>query len=76
MRGFGRRLACTLGMALLVGSTAFAHPGHGRGGGDFSALHYLTEPDHALFAITALLAAAVAAGYGARLFRSKTRQRP
>lgn len=76
MLGFGRRLACSLGMALVVSSTAFAHPGHGRGGGDFSAMHYLTEPAHAFFAIAVLLVAAVAAGYGTRHVRAKARQRP
>ena len=51
MLGIGRRLACAIGMALLASGTAFAHPGHGRGGGDFSALHYLGEPEHLLLAV-------------------------
>ena len=55
MRGLGRRLAYSLGVALLASGTAFAHPGHGQGGGDFSLPHYLTEPAHLLFVVPVML---------------------
>jgi hypothetical protein len=35
-------------LAMFAASPAFAHPGHGAGGGDQSVLHYLTEPIHLL----------------------------
>ncbi len=57
MRGVGRRLAYSLGVALLASGTAFAHPGHGRDGGDFSLPHYLTEPAHIVFVVPVLLMA-------------------
>jgi hydrogenase/urease accessory protein HupE len=63
MLGTGRRLACAIGMALLTGSTAFAHPGHGRSGGDFGLPHYVTEPEHLLLAVPVLLLVALAAGH-------------
>jgi len=33
-------------MGFFVTSTAVAHTGHGHGGGDFSLLHYLSDPMH------------------------------
>ena len=66
----GRRLACAFSLALLASGTAFAHPGHGRAGGDFSALHYLGEPEHLLFAVPLLVLVAL---LGARAIRSKRR---
>ena len=66
MLGLGRRLACTLGMTLLAGSTAFAHPGHGSGGGDFGLSHYLTEPEHLLVAVPVLLLLVLAAAHAVR----------
>lgn len=70
MLGIGRRLACGFSMALLASGTAFAHPGHGRAGDDFSALHYLSEPDHLLFTVPFLVLVAL---LGARAIRSKRR---
>lgn len=69
MLGIGRRLACAIGTALLGSGTAFAHPGHERGGGDFSALHYLGEPEHLLFAAPLVVLVAL----GARALRSRRR---
>ena len=69
MLGLGRRLACSLGVALLASGTAFAHPGHGSGGGDFSPLHYLSEPEHLLFAAPLVVLVAL----GARALRSRRR---
>ena len=74
MMDFRRRLATAAMLALLLSSPAFAHPGHGREGGDWSALHYLIEPAHLLFAVPMLLLAALAAGYLTRVRR--LRQRP
>lgn len=73
MLGLGRRLACSLGVALLASGTAFAHPGHGIGGGDFSPLHYLSEPDHLLFAVPVLLLAGLIAPNLTRILRSRRR---
>lgn len=74
MIGFRRRLATAAMLALLLTSPAFAHPGHGPHGGDWSALHYLIEPAHLLFAVPVLVLAALGAGYGTRTRR--LRQRP
>jgi hydrogenase/urease accessory protein HupE len=74
MIGFRRRLATAAMLALLLSSPAFAHPGHGRDGGAWSALHYLIEPGHVLFAVPMLVLAALAGGY---LIRTRgLRQRP
>ena len=72
MRGSGRRLAWAFGMALLGSGTALAHPGHGPGGGDWSALHYLREPEHLFLAIPLL---ALLALVGDRALRSRRRGR-
>ena len=37
---------CSFLIAGLISSPSWAHPGHGVGGGDWSLVHYLTEPDH------------------------------
>jgi hydrogenase/urease accessory protein HupE len=37
---------CSFLIAGLASSPAWAHPGHGVEGGDWSPLHFLTEPDH------------------------------
>ena len=71
MLGIGRRLVCAISLALLAGSTAVAHPGHGRAGGDFSALHYLGEPDHLVFAVLLLVLVAL---LGTRAVRSRRRE--
>ena len=57
---------------LALVSPVAAHPGHGPAGGDFSALHYLSAPEHLLFAVPALLLVALC---GARALRSGRRGR-
>lgn len=42
----------------LASSPALAHPGHGIDGGDWSLLHYVTEPDHLVGVIGLLVAVA------------------
>ena len=54
------RGASSLMAAVLVPATAWAHPGHGVGGGDWSLRHYLTEPEHVLPALALFIAVAVA----------------
>jgi hydrogenase/urease accessory protein HupE len=62
-----------IGLAwLALASPAAAHPGHGSAGGDWSALHYLSEPEHLLFAVPFLVLVAV---LGARVLRSRRRDR-
>jgi hydrogenase/urease accessory protein HupE len=51
-------------------SPAAAHPGHGRASGDWSALHYLSEPEHLLFAVPFLVVVAV---LGTRALRARRR---
>ena len=53
------RYACSLVAAVLVPATAWAHPGHGVGGGDWSLHHYLTEPEHVLSGLASFLVVAV-----------------
>jgi hypothetical protein len=72
-RGSGLAAAATC--VLLGGSSAFAHPGHGRGGGDSGPAHYLTEPGHAVFAVTLVLVVALLAGSFVRSVRSRQRGR-
>jgi hydrogenase/urease accessory protein HupE len=74
MIGFRRRLATAAMLALLLSSPAFAHPGHGRDGGDWGAPHYLIEPAHLVFAVPMLVLAALTAGCLTRTRR--LRQRP
>ena len=57
---------------LALASPVAAHPGHGRAGGDFSAFHYLSEPQHLLLAVPALL---IVAFCGMRALRSGRRDR-
>ena len=52
------RHACSLMAAVLVPATAWAHPGHGAGGGDWSVLHYVSEPDHLLSAVALVVVVA------------------
>ncbi len=54
-----------------VTSTVAAHTGHGRGGGDFSILHYLSEPLHIVAGLS-LAAALLAAIAWARHERSRS----
>ena len=42
------KVFCQLIVLLSIAFPAFAHTGHGSGGGDFSLLHYLKEPEHAI----------------------------
>ena len=70
------RTIASVASAWVVGaSTAFAHPGHGKNGGDFGVLHYLSEPAHLWFAIPAVLIVAAAAAHAAGLLRLRTRRR-
>ena len=70
-----RRMAAVASVWVAGASSAFAHPGHGRGGGDFGVLHYLSEPAHLWVAVAMVLIVAVAAGYAAGIVRSRTRRR-
>jgi len=69
------RMATVAVVWLIAGSSVFAHPGHGRGGGDFSILHYLTEPEHLFVAIPMLLIVAAAAAYAIGIVRPRSRDR-
>jgi hypothetical protein len=53
------RRVCSLMAAILVPATAWAHPGHGVGRGDWSLRHYLTEPEHVLPGLALFLVVAV-----------------
>ena len=65
-------LPCCRLIAGLLSSPARAHPGHGVGGGDWSLVHYLTEPDHLAAALgLALLVAASFAGQAIRARRAR-----
>ena len=65
-------LACSLLLAGLVPRSSWAHPGHGVGGGDWSVLHYLTEPDHLVTALgLALLFAGALAWRAIRARRAR-----
>ena len=70
-----KRIATVASVWILATSSAFAHPGHGRGGGDFSPLHYLTEPDHLVVGIPMLLLLGLGAWYLAGARRAKARGR-
>ena len=70
-----RRIATVASVWVLAASSAFAHPGHGKDGGDFGILHYLTEPEHLLVAIPIVLIVAVGAAYATGLIRPKARRR-
>lgn len=50
-------------LAILVSTPLYAHSGHGRAGGDFSLLHYLSEVEHVAGVVLLLAVIAV----GARL---------
>ena len=60
---------------ILGASPAFAHPGHGQGGGDFGVLHYLSEPAHLWFAIPMVLIVALGARYAAGVVRGAAGRR-
>ena len=63
---------CSLLLAGFISSPARAHPGHGVGGGDWSMLHYLTEPDHLVTALgLALLFAGALAWRAIRARRAR-----
>lgn len=48
-----KMLASVLTFAVLPGSL-FAHPGHGETDG-YTIIHYFTEPDHAVYTVSALI---------------------
>ena len=52
-----KRVATLAGIAALYAAPAFAHPGHGVGGG-YSLLHYATSPEHVGLALLALVVVA------------------
>ena len=57
----------TLLAILLCGAgTAFAHPGHGTAAAAFSGIHFLTEPDHLLAILAAIVLLALVVRSGAR----------
>jgi hypothetical protein len=59
-------------LLMFLTSTVQAHSGHGRHGGDFSLLHYLSEPEHVVG--VALLLALVIGG-GLMLWKRHQRSR-
>ena len=59
---------------LVMSSSAAAHPGHGRAGGDFSALHYLIEPQHVLGGIVTLVLV-ISVWHLAGMLRTRVRRR-
>ncbi len=68
--------AAAIGLSCLaLASSAAAHPGHGRGGGDFSAMHYLGEPMHLQFAVPVLVLVALFGAHAVRMLRSRRRDR-
>jgi hydrogenase/urease accessory protein HupE len=73
-----KRVATVAVTWLALCSAAAAHPGHGRDGGDFSPLHYLTEPDHLVVGIplAALLGLGVWYLAGARRAKARARALP
>jgi hydrogenase/urease accessory protein HupE len=70
-----KRLATVASVWLLTTSPAFAHPGHGRDGGDFGPLHYLTEPDHLVVGLPMLALLGLGVWYLAAARRAKSRGR-
>jgi hypothetical protein len=70
-----RRLAAVASVWFLGASSAFAHPGHGQGGGDFGVLHYLSEPAHLWFAIPLVLIVALGGRYAVGAVRLPARRR-
>jgi hydrogenase/urease accessory protein HupE len=60
---------CSLLIAGLLSSPSWAHPGHGVGGGDWSVVHYMTEPDHLVAALG--LALLVAGPFAWRAIRAR-----
>jgi hypothetical protein len=64
---------CSLVVASLVPATAWAHPGHGVGGGDWSVHHYATEPVHLLSVLALVLvgAAPLLLREGLRAYRAR-----
>jgi hydrogenase/urease accessory protein HupE len=64
-----------IGLAwLALASSAAAHPGHGRGGGDYGLPHYLTEPAHLLSTVLVLVVVAMLGTYATRTLRSGRRR--
>jgi hypothetical protein len=74
MLGVRQRLATAVVFGLLFSSPVLAHPGHGRDGGDFSALHYLSEPMHLFVVLPLLVLAALAARYLTGILRPSPRR--
>lgn len=64
-----KRTALFAALAALLATPAFAHPGHGAGGGSNALLHFFTEPEHVGLALLAVLAIAGAAALARRRAR-------
>jgi hydrogenase/urease accessory protein HupE len=60
---------------IVLCSSAVAHPGHGRGGGDFGVQHYLSEPVHLFFAVPVVLLLALCLAYVTGIMRPRARRR-
>jgi hydrogenase/urease accessory protein HupE len=61
-------------IAGLLSSPSWAHPGHGVGGGDWTVVHYMTEPDHLVAALG--LALLVAGPFACRAIRARRPRQP
>jgi hypothetical protein len=62
-----------ISMALGSAPAVLAHPGHGKDGGSYGLLHYLSEPEH--MGVGLALIGLVAAGvYLTKRISSKTKQ--
>jgi len=68
-----RRVATAAVAWLAMSSSAAAHPGHGHGGGDYSLLHHVIEPEHLLAGGLALLVSVLCARHAARAIRARRR---
>jgi hypothetical protein len=60
---------------LALATAAAAHPGHGRGGGDYSLLHHVIEPQHLLAGVLALLVSVLGLRQAARALQARRRLR-
>jgi hypothetical protein len=69
-----KRAAAVAMSWLALASSAAAHPGHGRGGGDFGLPHYLTEPAHLVSTVLALVVLAMLGTHAIRTLRSARRR--
>jgi small neutral amino acid transporter SnatA (MarC family) len=61
--------------AAFAAGTALAHPGHASPGATTTIVHLLTEPDHVLMLIAALVVGVIAVRSGRAERRASRRQR-